>query len=136
MNIIKNTTFVMMSFFLFGCASVTGSKNQPISVTTVCGGEQVDGASCTLMNDKGTWFVKTPGSVMIQKSYGDLAIDCKKEKSAASGKFQSKSNGGVWGNIIAGGIIGYAVDAGSGAGFDYPPTMTVTLSEPCPPKSN
>jgi len=126
----------MMSFFLFGCASVTGSKNQPISVTTVCGGEQVDGASCTLMNDKGTWFVKTPGSVMIQKSYGDLAIDCKKEKSAASGKFQSKSNGGVWGNIIAGGIIGYAVDAGSGAGFDYPPTMTVTLSEPCPPKSN
>jgi hypothetical protein len=136
MNIIKNTIFVMMSFFLFGCASVTGSKNQPISVTTVCGGEQVDGASCTLMNDKGTWFVKTPGSVMIQKSYGDLAIDCKKEKSAASGKFQSKSNGGVWGNIIAGGIIGYAVDAGSGAGFDYPPTMTVTLSEPCPPKSN
>ena len=37
-------------------------------------------------------------------------------------------------NILAGGIIGYAVDAGSVAGFDYPPTMTVVLSEPCPKK--
>lgn len=126
---------VILVLFASGCASITGSKNQPISVTAVCGGEQVDGASCTLINDKGTWFVKTPGSVMIQKSYGDLAVDCKKDSSASTGKFQSKSNGGVWGNILAGGIIGYAVDAGSGAGFDYPPSMTVVLSEPCPPKN-
>jgi hypothetical protein len=126
---------VVFSSLLTGCASITGSKNQPISVSAVCGGEPIDGASCTLMNDKGTWYVKTPGSVMIQKSYGDLAVDCRKENSASSGKFQSKSNGGVWGNIIAGGIIGYAVDAGSGAGFDYPPTMTVALNEPCPGKA-
>jgi hypothetical protein len=133
----KNTALIMlllMASILTGCASITGSKNQPISVNAVCAGEPVDGANCTLMNDKGSWYVKTPGSVMIQKSYGDLAIDCRKGSSAASGKFQSKSNGGVWGNILAGGVIGYAVDAGSGAGFDYPPTMTVSLNEPCPSK--
>jgi hypothetical protein len=133
----KITLIILMAMvsLVTGCASITGSKNQPISVSAVCGGEPVDGANCTLMNDKGTWYVKTPGSVMIQKSYGDLAVDCRKDSSAASGKFQSKSNGGVWGNIIAGGIIGYAVDAGSGAGFDYPPTMTVSLNEPCPTKA-
>ena len=114
-----------------GCASITSGKNQPISVNAVCDGQPVVEASCTLMNDKGSWHVKTPGSVMIQKAYGDLAVDCKKGESVASSKFKSKSNGAVWGNILAGGIIGYAVDAGSGAGFDYPSTMTVILPPPC-----
>lgn len=116
---------------LTGCASITGSKNQPVSVSAVCDGQPVVEASCTLMNDKGSWYVKTPGSVMIQKAYGDLAIDCRKGNAVASAKFKSNSNGGVWGNIIAGGIIGYAVDASSGAGFDYPSTMTVMLPPPC-----
>ena len=116
---------------LTGCASITGSKNQPISVNAVCDGQPVVEVSCTLMNDKGSWYVKTPGSVMIQKAYGDLAVDCKKGDAVASTKFKSSSNGGVWGNILAGGIIGYAVDASSGAGFDYPSTMTVTLPPPC-----
>jgi hypothetical protein len=114
-----------------GCASITGSKNQPVSVNSVCDGEQVKGASCTLTNDKGSWFVKTPGSVVISKSTGDLAVTCKFGDSSQSATFQSKSNGGVWGNLIAGGIIGYAVDASSGAGFDYPPSMTVQFSENC-----
>ncbi len=114
-----------------GCASITGSKNQPVSINAVCDGQPVVEASCTLMNDKGSWYVKTPGSVMIQKAYGDLAVDCKKGDAIASTKFRSSSNGGVWGNILAGGIIGYAVDASSGAGFDYPSTMTVTLPPPC-----
>ena len=114
-----------------GCASITGSKSQPVSINAVCDGQPVVEASCTLMNDKGSWYVKTPGSVMIQKAYGDLAVDCKKGDAIASTKFQSSSNGGVWGNILAGGIIGYAVDASSGAGFDYPSTMTVTLLPPC-----
>jgi hypothetical protein len=98
----------------------------------VCGGEQVDGASCTLINHKGAWFVKTPSSVMTQKRCGVLAVNCKKESSASDGKFQSQSNGGVWREILACGIIGYAVDAVSSAGFDYRPSMTVLLSEILP----
>jgi hypothetical protein len=134
-NLIRFICAVVL-FSLVGCASITGSKNQPISITSVCEGVVVSNASCTLMNDKGTWYVQTPGSVMIQKAYGDLSVTCKKESAVGNGAFQSKSNGGVWGNVLAGGIIGYAVDASSGAGFDYPPTMTVALSPPCPATSN
>jgi hypothetical protein len=115
-----------------GCASITGSKNQPVSMTAVCESEPVNGANCTLANDKGQWFVSTPGSVMIQKSGGDLAVNCKKGESSGGGTFVSKANGGIWGNILAGGLIGYAIDAGSGAGFDYPPNMTVIMGPPCP----
>ncbi len=114
---------------LQGCASITTGKFQPVSIDAHCSGVPVEGAKCKLTNDKGEWYIGgTPGSVVIQKAWGDLAVECTKEgKGKAVGVFKSSSNGGVWGNIIAGGLIGYAVDAGSGAGFDYPPKMNVDL---------
>lgn len=115
-----------------GCASIVSGKNQPLSVTGTCEGKDVAGASCKLTNSKGTWHVQTPGSVTINKAYGDLVVQCDRPGlSSAGGTFQSSSNGGVWGNIIAGGIIGYAVDAGTGAGFDYPTSLVVTFNPPC-----
>lgn len=101
-----------------GCASITGSRNQPISVTTTHEGKPVVGAYCTLVNDKGTWYVNTPGSVVILKAYGDMSATCKKEEThVGAATFQSASEGATWGNIVAGGLIGYAVDAGTGAVF-------------------
>jgi hypothetical protein len=125
---------LLASLGLVGCASITSGKVQPLSVNAICGGEQTNGAMCTLTNDKGSWFVKTPGSVSISKAYGDLTVECKKDKAAGTATFQSKSEGAVWGNVLAGGIIGYAVDAGTGAGFSYPPVLTVSLSGECPAK--
>ena len=122
----------MMAILATGCASITGSKNQPVSVSAVCNGAPVNLATCTLMNDKGSWYSQTPGSVMVQKAWGDLAVDCKKEQSYGNAKFESSANLGVWGNIVFGGLIGFAIDASSGAGFDYPSNMMVSLNQPCP----
>ncbi len=122
---------------LTGCASMTGSKNQAISVQTHIKGEMVEGAKCVLMNDKGSWFVTTPGSVMVQKSYEDMSVNCNKQGVPTGlAFFQSKSNGGVWGNILAGGIIGYAIDSSNGSGFDYPPLLTIEMgvTQSSPPK--
>lgn len=129
----KRTIFISLVAvalsFLTGCASITAGKNQPVSIETHCSGVSIEGAHCRLVNDKGEWFIsQTPGSVVIQKAWGDLAVKCTKEgKGEAIGSFRSASNMGVWGNIILGGLIGFAVDAGSGAGFDYPPKMNVDL---------
>lgn len=49
-------------------------------------------------------------------------------------QFESSAEGGVWGNIIAGGVIGYAIDAGRGAGFEYPQLMTIVFEPPCNPR--
>jgi len=127
------TMFILLAS-LSACASITSGKNQAISVTAVCGEQIVNDATCVLVSNKGKWHVKTPGSVVIQKSYGDLSISCEKGDSKGVESFVSKNNAGVWGNIIAGGLIGYAIDAGSGAGFDYPQEMTVALNPPCPEK--
>lgn len=128
MRNVRHALIIVAVALLTGCASITGSKNQPVSVQTYEKGKQVVGASCTLVNDKGTWFVATPGSIVIQKSYQDLAVTCNKDDhNPGSAIFRSASNGGVWGNILAGGIIGYAVDSSSGAGFDYPSLLSVEL---------
>lgn len=121
---------ILLPFWAPGCASITGSRNQPVSVTCSIDGKAVSGASCQLINDKGQWFVTTPGTVMIQKAYGDLAISCRKEAYAGTAAFKSSSEAGVWGNILAGGLIGYAIDASSGAGFSYPQTMNISLLGP------
>jgi hypothetical protein len=113
---------------LTGCASITGEKTQPLTIQTVLENKEVTGAGCTLANDAGKWFVTAPGSVMVHKSTGDMAVDCAKDPNIVGHEtLVSKSNGTVWGNIVAGGLIGYAVDRNTGAGFDYPGTVIVTM---------
>lgn len=121
---------MFLALILSGCASITGSKNQPVSVNAYLDGDEVEGAKCSLMNDKGSWYVTTPGSVMIQKSYGDMVATCKKKGlPAGSLNVSSANTGAVWGNILAGGVIGYAVDASSGAGFNYPTNINVEMGK-------
>lgn len=124
----KNTLAVTAIVLLSGCASITGSKLQPISVQTIQDGKEVAGVGCTLTSDAGKWFVTTPGSVTVQKSTGDMAVDCTKDELKGRETLVSKSNGGVWGNILAGGPIGYVIDRNTGAGFDYPNSVTVVLA--------
>lgn len=112
-----------------GCASVAGEKMQPIAVQTVFDSKEIAGLGCTLTNDAGSWFLTSPASVTVHKSTGDLAIDCKKNSFTGNVTVVSKSNGAVWGNILLGGGIGYIVDRNTGAGFDYPPTVVVTLRQ-------
>ncbi len=121
-------SFILISLLtVTGCASVTESKLQPVSVQTVEDGKEVAGAGCTLTNDVGKWFVTTPGSVTVHKSTDDLLIDCTRQNENGHEKIVSKANGGVWGNILVGGGVGYIVDRNTGAGFDYPTNITVEL---------
>ena len=124
----RNVGVGVLVMALTGCASITGSKLQPISVQAVHENKDVTGVGCTLTNDAGKWFVTTPGTVTIQKSTADLAVDCGKDNAIVGQEHVvSKANGGVWGNILAGGLIGYAIDRNSGAGFDYPQSITVVM---------
>ena len=123
------------TLYLHGCASTASGKNQSVTVVTVFEGEQVNEASCTLSNDSGTWYVKTPGSVFLRKSSGDLSATCKKNNVQAAATFQSSTSGGaVAGNtamllIPIVGLVAYGVDAASGAMFNYPDTLNVLFTQ-------
>lgn len=121
------------SVYLTGCASIVNGQNQPVSVETRTEAGTVAGANCKLSNGKGTWFVTTPGSTTVQRSYEDLAVHCTKdphEPGIASVKSSTKPM--AFGNIIFGGVIGAAVDAGTGAAYDYPSLITVLMGKSTP----
>lgn len=60
---------VAAAVLLAGCASIVGGTTQILSVCVVSAGEEVAGAHCKLANDKGTWFVTTPGTASVHRSY-------------------------------------------------------------------
>jgi hypothetical protein len=126
-------TLLLLSLLLWlgGCASVTRSNTQEVSVRTVCEGVLVSNANCLLKNDKGQWNVSSPGSTMVNKSYEGLYVRCERNGASGENSYISKNNVGAWGNYLLGGGIGYLVDVQSGSGFDYPDSITVVLQPPC-----
>ena len=88
------------------------------------------GANCKLMNDKGAWFIDTPGSTTIRRSYEDLGVRCEKEShEPGTALVKSATKGMAYGNLLFGGVIGAGVDIGTGAAFDYPPLVTVVMGQ-------
>lgn len=128
---------------LSGCASIVDGSTQSLSVRSIASnGHDVDDAHCTLTNNKGTWYTTTPGTVSVHRSYDPLHVDCRKSPlEPGLATVASATKGMAFGNIIAGGIIGAAVDMSTGAAYDYPPLITVNMGEmvaigaPAPPAS-
>ena len=113
---------------LSGCASVVNGNRQKVSVTTHDKGVDVSGATCTLSNDKGVWYLTSPGSTSVHRSYGDMKIDCALTGTTnGSVAVPSVTTGAVYGNILIGGGIGAGVDIATGAAFRYPDVVRVEM---------
>ena len=117
---------LIFSFLLLSnCASIMSDSVQAISVDT----PNCRGAKCTLNNSNGVYFVQsTPGTVSVEKAYGDLTVTCEKDGQTFTSTHQSKANVATYGNILLGGIPGALIDGGSGKGYDYPNYIVNNLS--------
>ncbi len=126
---IKQLSLSIVLVVLSGCASVTGTTGQSVSVQTrEQAGKEVSGAVCELTNNKGKWFVTTPGSVGINRSNDDLQVLCNKENyEPGRAAVVSVTKGAMFGNIILGGGIGAIVDHNSGAAYEYPSFFQVVM---------
>jgi hypothetical protein len=111
-----------------GCASIVSGHNQSLSVQALAGGKPVQGASCALSNDKGTWYVTTPGSAVVNRSFADLSVKCEKpDYESAFTSVKSSTKAMAFGNILIGGVIGAGVDIATGAAYDYPNDISVEM---------
>ena len=62
-------TAITISFAFTGCASITSSEMQTLSLTTHGeDGKVAEAAKCTLKNDKGVWESTSPGFVSVHRS--------------------------------------------------------------------
>ena len=125
---------IVVTCALSACASITAGTTQTVAISTT----PKAGAVCELANEKGRWMVNpTPGITTVTKSYGDLTISCSHpdgDKGTIS--IQSSTAGAAFGNILAGGLIGAAIDMSDGAAYTYPSTVAVPLASPAPVASN
>lgn len=119
-----------LSAALPGCASIVGGADQTVSVRALNDTDQVVGAMCEIVSNKGTWYVTTPGTVPISRGYEDLAVTCRKQDlEPGIVTVKSATKGMAFGNILFGGIIGAAVDMGTGAAYEYPSLITVHMGQ-------
>ena len=110
-----------------GCATVFGGLTQIVTVETRDEGALLPGSNCNLKNDKGAWSVTTSGSVVINRSFNDLAVTCTHDgREPARLVVKSATGPFMLGNVIMiGGLIGAVIDIDNGAAFDYPLFITV-----------
>jgi uncharacterized protein YceK len=131
MNRMNLAVLMSVSILGSGCASIVSGHNQSISVETRSKqGQTVTSANCKLTNNKGTWFVTSPGSVTVSRSFEDLLINCEKEnQEPGMASVKSSTKAMAFGNILFGGVIGAGVDVATGAAYDYPTMITVLMGE-------
>ncbi|MBD8529601.1 MULTISPECIES: hypothetical protein [unclassified Massilia] len=122
------TTALLAS--LTGCASIVSGTNQVVSVETISPAGKLDGATCKLQNDKGVYYVTTPGTVTVHRAYGDMNVTCDKAGMGSGvASFKSSTKGMMAGNLLFGGVIGAGVDAASGAAYDYPALLQIMMND-------
>ena len=120
------TGVLLLSFVLGACATIVEGSDQTVTVIT-----EPTGAICTLNRDGEAISVvnPTPGTVSIDKSKDNISVICEKDgyfNGAAS--LSSDFKAMTFGNIIFGGVVGLAIDAGSGAMHEYPESVTIVLA--------
>lgn len=117
---------ILAPLWLANCATVVEGTDQNVLINS-----DPAGASCKLKRDGGEvgGVAATPASVRISKSKDPIAVTCRKEGYLdTTGHLASGFQGMTFGNVLLGGFIGVAIDAGSGAMHEYPESIVVYLT--------
>jgi hypothetical protein len=128
MESLKQIGMLALLAGLAGCATISEPTQQTLMVRTILDNREIGGVGCVLTNDAGRWFVTSPGHVVVRKSAGNLFVDCRRGAAVAGQDVvASRANtSAVVGNVTTAGL-GYLLDKRTGAGFDYPETLTVIM---------
>jgi hypothetical protein len=110
---------------LSACSTIIEGRSQQIMVNT-----NPSGANCNIFRngDKIASVIDTPGSAYIEKTKYDIKIECSKKRyQIATYMNHSGTAGATWGNIAAGGLIGWGVDSATGSDNKYETPVNITL---------
>jgi len=116
---------ICVTTLLSACSTIIDGRSQELTINT-----NPAGAKCELHRKDlviGT-IESTPSSVYIEKTKYDIKVTCnKKGYQEATYLNRSGSAGATWGNIVAGGFIGWGVDSATGADNKYDSPINITL---------
>ncbi len=111
-----------MAIAVTGCATIMNKGgNQRVLINSI-----PPGATATI---DGVISVTTPGEVKLKRNKNHVVRIEKEGYQPANMMIDNELSGWVFGNILVGGLIGLAIDMGTGAAFKLDPdTINVTLS--------
>lgn len=121
----KKCFAVLMLLVLPACSSIIEGTSQEVLINT-----NPSGADCSVERE-GVSIGRvdpTPGAVTIKKTKYDITIRCNKDGfEEATFIDHSGSAGATFGNIVAGGVIGWGIDSAAGADNKYDSPVNITM---------
>jgi hypothetical protein len=111
---------------LSACSTITRGTTQAVAINT----PGADKAECELRSEGiGVKNVVSPATIVLDKSQHNVEVTCRKKCfTEGKGVIASHTDEMTAGNIIVGGVVGLAVDAGSGAMNQYEPQIQVAMN--------
>ncbi len=116
---------------LAGCATLTGSSTQPLSLSTVDAKDRpVRGMTCTISYSAGTYVFDTPVTDLeIRRSASDLQIECRRGSQIAKATVVSRGDSAMAHSFIPGGSVATLIDYASGAMYTYPSPLKLKIGQ-------
>jgi hypothetical protein len=130
MSRISKLAAAAMLLALGGCATLTeDSTDQIVEVHTVQNHREIAGIGCVLTNELGRWYVTAPGRVTVARFARPLTVDCARDGVGRKIEYIPSRYDAhdLIGTVLATGGLGYVMDTYSGAGFAYPPVLTIDI---------
>ena len=128
------TCFAAILLSFTGCSTILSGRTQTVTLAT-----NPPGAACEVSRQGRVigQVNPTPGGLMVDRTKHDLQVLCKRSGyQDATEYLESGTEGATFGNILAGGLIGWGVDSATGADNKYPEVKTISmapLGAPPPP---
>lgn len=124
---------VPVSLALGGCATMTGTPTQSISIHTVDANDRpVEGMKCRVINGSAEYFGTSPMyDLQVRRSASDLAIECRRGVLVARGTAVSRGSGvdTAVKAALPGGTAALLVDHVTGYRYAYPSTMRLRVGQ-------
>jgi hypothetical protein len=117
---------LVFAALLSGCASIVSNDTQDLKVQLMCGNRSI-WASCTAENSQGKWYFEAPGVVTVKNDLRKLSISCKPQAMNGFTVYApALPSWGLAGNVLAGGVVGAAVDLFNNTALKYPENIDIT----------
>jgi hypothetical protein len=124
---------IAVSLALGGCATVTGSPTQPISIHTVDANDRpIEGMRCRVINGAAEYFGTSPMyDLQVRRASSDLDIECRRGALVARGTAVSRGSaaGAAAKVLLPGGTASLVIDHVSGYRYAYPSTLRLRVGQ-------
>lgn len=121
----KHIILLTSSFVLTSCASIIEGSSQEVAVSLA----GADSAQCTAVSAEKTVEFTAPTTITIHKSYYPAEVTCSADGQTGSVKVLADVANWGYGGAILGVGVGAVVDSATGAAFEYPEEILVTMGE-------